>query len=44
MHLYLDEMMHINDIACDQSDKARSIMNKLESGNIYLRKYKENIF
>ena len=36
-------MIHINDITYDLYDKCRSIMNKLESGNIYLGKYKENI-
>ena len=29
-------MIHRNDITSDQYDKCRSIMKKLESGNIYL--------
>ena len=37
-------MIHRNDITSNLSDKSRSIMNKLESVNIYLGKYKENIF
>ena len=44
MHLSLDEMISRNNITFDLSDKCRSIMNTLESGNIYLDKYKENIF
>ena len=37
-------MIHRNDITYNPSDKYRSIMNKLESANIYLGKYRENIF
>ena len=37
-------MIHIHDITSDLSDKCRSIMYKLESGNIYIGKYRENIF
>ena len=44
MHLSLDEMISRNNITSDLSDKCRSIMNTLESGDIYLDKYKENIF
>ena len=36
MYASLYEMIHRNDITSDQYDKCRSIMKKLESGNIYL--------
>ena len=44
MHLSLDIIINRNNITSDISDKCRSIMNTLESRNIYLDKYKENIF
>ena len=37
MYASLYEMIHRNDINSDKYDKCRSIMKKLESGNIYLR-------
>ena len=43
MQLSLDEMIHRNEINSKLSNKCRTIMNKFESGNIYLGKYKENI-
>ena len=36
MYAYLYEMIHRHDTISDQYDKCRSIMKKLESGNIYL--------
>ena len=36
MYAPLYEMIHKNDITSDQYNKCRSIMKKLESGNMYL--------
>ena len=44
MHSSLGEMININNIISDISDKCRSIINKHKIGNIYLGKYKENKF